>query len=125
MRNELQGFLENDSICYREAENDQNEYKQKLAEVQKEKTDRIFDFLKDKFGVSLKVFYEIPLEAQDQSVMKIKPLLKGLDPYVLTSLYSIASAGKSSAIALAMLYMEPGQISIKEAVDIARVDENF
>jgi len=55
--------------------------------LQAEKTDRLFEFLKQKFGVKLKVWYDIAVESQDKSVKKIKPILDNFDPFVLNSLY--------------------------------------
>lgn len=43
--------------------------------------------------------------------------------YVISSMYSVASQAKSTAIALAFILKN--EISIQEAVEIARVDENY
>jgi hypothetical protein len=60
--------------------------------------------LKQKFGVKLKVWYDIAIESQDKSVKKIKPLLENFDPFVLNSIYQVAQLSKSSALALALIY---------------------
>lgn len=54
---------------------------------------------------------------------KVVPLLRTVDNYVLFSLYTVAQQAKSTAIALAFLLRN--DISIEEAVRIARVDENY
>ena len=54
---------------------------------------------------------------------KVVPLFKSVDNYVLFSLYSVAQQAKSTAIALAFLLKN--DITIEEAVRIARVDENY
>jgi chaperone required for assembly of F1-ATPase len=50
-------------------------------------------------------------------------IVQDLDTFVLVPLYTITGAAKSSAIALALLYND--NLSIEEAVKIARVDENY
>lgn len=42
---------------------------------------------------------------------------------MLTSLYTVASSAKSTAIALALIFRD--DLPIQEAVNIARVDENY
>jgi hypothetical protein len=71
MRKKISDILENDQICYRENPNSLNDYKRQLAQ----KTDPLFDFLKTKFNINLKVWYEIAVEQQDKSVENIKPVL--------------------------------------------------
>ena len=51
------------------------------------------------------------------------PLIRGFDTFTLFSLYSVTQQAKSTAIAVAFLLRN--EISIREAVDIARVDENY
>jgi ATP synthase mitochondrial F1 complex assembly factor 2 len=123
MREELYTILENDQICFRESELAENSYKAGLAKAQKEATQRVFDILKKDFGVQLKVFHDIVVEPQHSSVSKVVPLIRTVDDYVLFSLYTVAQQSKSTAIALSFLLKN--DISIKEAVDIARVDENY
>lgn len=123
MREELYTILENDQICFRESEQADNSYKQGLAKAQIEHTTKIFEILQREFGVKLKVFHDIQIEPQDSSVTKIVPLLRTVDHYVLFSLYTVAQQAKSTAIALAFLLKN--EISIEEAVRIARVDENY
>lgn len=50
-------------------------------------------------------------------------MFKSLDNYTLFSLYEVARTAKSTAIAMAFLLKN--DISIHEAVEIARVDENY
>jgi len=45
------------------------------------------DFLSSEFDVNLKVWHNIALEDQDQSVDKIIPILERLDPWVLNSVF--------------------------------------
>lgn len=54
---------------------------------------------------------------------KLDTIISKLDQYVVSSLYSIAQSSKSTAIALAFILKN--NLSIQEAVDIARVDENY
>ena len=51
------------------------------------------------------------------------PLIRTVDNYVLFSLYTVAQQAKSTAIALSFLLKN--DISIHDAVNIARVDENY
>lgn len=62
MQEEIKRVLENDQICYRESEDAESTYNVKLHKVQKEHTDKIFDFLEKDFGIKLKIFHHIPLE---------------------------------------------------------------
>lgn len=123
MREELYTILENDQICFRESEQADNSYKVKLALAQKEHTTRIFDMMEKEFGVKLRVFHDINVEPQHASVSKVVPLLKSMDNYTLFSLYTVAQQSKSTAIALSFLLKN--ELSIKDAVTIARVDENY
>lgn len=50
-------------------------------------------------------------------------MFKTLDNYTLFSLYTVATSAKSTAIAMAFLLKN--DLSIHEAVEIARVDENY
>ena len=103
MKEELSSILENDQICFREEENQESEYKSGLSKAQKHHTQKIFDILEKEFGITLKIFHNIQMEPQDKSIQKLKPLLEGLDPFVLCSLYAVAQNAKSTAIALALL----------------------
>ena len=94
-----------------------------LAKTQKEHTSRIFDIMEKEFGVKLKVFHDINVEPQHSSVAKVVPLLRTIDNYVLFSLYTVAQSSKSTAIALSFLLKN--ELSITDAVNIARVDENY
>lgn len=96
-------ILENDQICFRESENAENDYKVGLAKAQKAHTDKIFDILKNDFGITMKIFHTIQLEDQDPSIKKIGDILAKLDQYVISSLYSVATSSKSTAIALAFI----------------------
>lgn len=75
------------------------------------------------FGVKLKVFYDINIEPQHSSVTRVVPLIRQLDTFALFSLYSVSQQSKSTAIALSFLLRS--ELSIEEAVNIARVDENY
>jgi ATP synthase F1 complex assembly factor 2 len=123
MREELFTILENDQICFRESEDAENEYKVKLAKTQKAHTQKVFDILEREYGVKLKIFTDINVEPQHPSVSKLVPLIRGFDTFTLFSLYSVTQQAKSTAIAVAFLLRN--EISIREAVDIARVDENY
>eukprot|EP00347_Sterkiella_histriomuscorum_P002958 403366146 len=124
MKEELTAILENDQICFRESEEDaENDYKKGLAKTQKAHTDRIFEILEREFGIKLKIFHSIQIDAQDSSVQKLQPILQNCDPYVLSSLYSISQSSKSTAIALAFILRS--ELNIHDAVSIARVDENY
>ncbi len=83
----------------------------------------MFDILEREFGIKLKIFYHIQAEPQDQSVLKLKPLLAKLDPWVLTSLSSLAQTSKSTALSMAFLLTD--EISITDAAKISRLDENY
>lgn len=97
----------------------------KFGKLQEEKTAKIFAIMEKEFGIKLKVFHSIPLVSQDKSVQKIVPILQKLDPYVLTSVYTIATISKSSALALALIYRGNEELSLQEAVEIARLDINY
>ena len=79
--------------------------------------------LKDHFGITLKIFHDIQLEPQDPSFNKITSILENLDPYTLTALYTVAQSSKSTAIALSLILRD--DLEVQEAVNIARVDENY
>lgn len=117
MKQKIYEILENDQICYREDPQCQNEYKKNLAKLQVEKTDPLFEFLKTRFGIKLKVWHNIAMDSQDKSFKKIKPILDNFDPFVLNSIYQVAQLSKSSALALALIYQdgsdpEAGHINI-------------
>lgn len=91
----------------------------------------LFEFLKNKFGINLKIYYDMgSSEAQDKTVKKILPLLEQMDPFVLNSVYEIAQLSKSSALALAVIFQdgfenENNYLDIHDAVNIARLDEHY
>jgi len=89
MQSDIQRILENDQICYREDPDSENTYKRALAKVQKEHTQPVHDFLKERFDISLKIWYTIYMDPQDISVKKIEPILDSVDPIALNSLYQI------------------------------------
>jgi hypothetical protein len=68
-----------------------------------ELTQCLFDFLREKFSINLKIWYNIPLEPQHKSVKNISPILARLDPLSLFSVYQIAQNSKSTALAIAMV----------------------
>jgi len=78
--------------------------------------------MKKEYGITLKIFYDIPLEDQDESVKKFDSLVEALDPWALTCLYRATITGKSTATALALLKSE---LTIEGAVKVARCDEEF
>lgn len=45
------------------------------------------DFMKSEFDVHLKVWYNIPLEDQHESVDNILPVIDQLDPWALNSIF--------------------------------------
>ena len=57
--------------------------------MQKEHTQPVHDFLKERFDISLKIWYTIYMDPQDISVKKIEPSLDNLDPIPLNSLDQI------------------------------------
>ena len=59
----------------------------------------MFDILKKEFDIEMKVWDTIPMEDQDKSIRNLNPILDKLDPHTLTSLFTIASHAKSTAIA--------------------------
>lgn len=63
------------------------------------------------------------MDPQDKSFTKITPLLNSYDPFVITSLFSVAAAAKSTGIALALIVK--GNLALQDALNIARCDENF
>jgi len=71
--------------------------------------------------VTLKVWYNMRLDEQDKSVSNIVPVIEQLDPMVLNSVYQIATLSKSTSLALMLIYQP--QLSLKDAIKIARVDE--
>jgi chaperone required for assembly of F1-ATPase len=87
------------------------------------------DFMRDEFKVNLKVWYNIPLEDQHESVDNIIPLVASLDPWVLNSLFQSAVACKSTALAMSLIWRDGSglasqeKMSLAEAVSVARVDE--
>lgn len=96
-----------------------------LGEAQRS-TDCVHEFLKNRFDVTLKIWYTIYMDDQDKSVKNMPPIFEQLDPIVLNSLYNITQVSKSTALGLAVLYGEGDQkIDLEKAVNIARVDEHF
>lgn len=87
MKTEIQKFLENDQISQREDPGIENDYKKSLGAKQAEMTDPLFDFLKDQYGISLKIQYDLGFFEQDKSISKITPVLEKLDPLVIYSVY--------------------------------------
>lgn len=87
--------------------------------------------MKAQFNVNLKVWYNIPLEAQDESVENIISVIDSLDSWVLNSVFQSAVACKSTALALALIWRDGSGLSnttfekltLEDAVKIARVDE--
>lgn len=63
MKTTIQNTLENDQICFQIDPLIQNEYKQKLAIKQQQQTKPLFDFMKQQFEISLKTWYNIPLDS--------------------------------------------------------------
>lgn len=134
MKGEIFRFLDNDEICHRCDVNTQIDHERKLAEIQIESTDPIFDFLKARFEISLNVWTAIRSndDHQDESVKNILPVLDKLDPWVINSIMKITRQSKSAALGLTLI-MQDGieevtnfdRISLSEAVDIARLDEQF
>ena len=131
-QDQIQVTLENDQVCFREDPDSQNDYKRNLAMIQKKHTDPVFEFMKRRFDITLKIWHAIPLELQDKSVKNISPVLAELDPMVLNSLYQITTMSKSAALAFTLLYQgdrEDGEgiekLSLHEAVNISRVDEQY
>jgi len=61
------------------------------------------------------------LDEQDKSVSNIVPVIEQLDPMVLNSVHQIANLSKSTSLALMLIYQP--QLSLKDAIKIARVDE--
>lgn len=66
----------------------------------------MFDFLREKFEIRLKVWHNIPLEAQDESVSNISPVLMNIDPLALNTVYQVSQASKSAALGLALAYLD-------------------
>ena len=64
----------------------------------------MFDYIRDEFNITLKVWYNIPLDFQHKSVKNITPILARLDALSLFSVYQIAQNSKSSALAVAMVH---------------------
>jgi len=58
-----------------------------LSKKQVETTQPLFDFLKEEFEISLKVWHNIAIEPQDKSVKNITPFLAKLDPFALNSIF--------------------------------------
>ena len=130
MREKIYEILRNDQICYRLDPATQNEYKEKLAKLQAQKTDPLFDFIKQKFNIKLNVCYHIGQQSVDSSVKNIVSVLANFDPFVLNSVYEVAQLSKSSALALALMYQDGqdpnlGYLELPEAVNIARIDELY
>ena len=53
------------------------------------------------------------------------PILQKLDVYALMSLYQMSITSKSAAIALALLYKGDDELTLQEAVSIARLDVDY
>ena len=62
MQTEINRILENDQICYREDPQSENTYKRKLAETQKEYTDPVHEFIKERFDIKLKIWHTIYMD---------------------------------------------------------------
>ena len=61
------------------------------------------------------------LDDQDKSVSNIVPVIEQMDPYTLNSVYQVATTCKSTALALMLIYKP--ELTLDEAINIARVDE--
>ena len=84
------------------------------------------DFLRERFGITLKIWHHIYMDPQDKSVKNIQPVLDTLDPIPLNSIYQVTQLSKSAALALTLIFQEgEGRLSLEDAVNIARVDEHF
>jgi ATP synthase F1 complex assembly factor 2 len=125
MRDHLYTLLENDQICFQEDPLSTSEYKSKLAVKQAALMQPVRDYMRQKFEVNLKVWYNVRLDEQDKSVSNIVPIIEAMDPYVLNSVYHAACASKSASIALMLVFtaLEHNSYSIEDAVRVARVDE--
>ncbi len=71
--------------------------------------------------MTLKVWYNMRLDEQDKSVSNIVPVIEQLDPMVLNSVHQIATLSKSTSLALMLIYQP--QLSLRDAIKIAKVDE--
>jgi len=63
MRSTIQNTLENDQICFQIDPLVQDDYKRLLAIKQQKQTKPLFDFMKQQFEISLKTWYNIPLDS--------------------------------------------------------------
>lgn len=81
------------------------------------------------FDVNLKVWHNIALEDQHESVDNIIPRVAELDPWVLNSVFQASVACKSAALGLALVWQSGcglsnyDYMSLEQAVNIARIDE--
>ncbi|CDW74897.1 atp12-domain-containing protein [Stylonychia lemnae] len=123
MKDELFSILESDQICFRESEDVQNDYKAGLAKTQKEHTSKVFDILEREFQIKLKIYHSLQIDSQDPSVHKLHQILQDLDQFAVSSIYAISQSCKSTAIALSFILRD--ELDIQDAVNIARVDENY
>ncbi|CAI2376107.1 unnamed protein product [Moneuplotes crassus] len=111
-----------DQVCFQEDPRQLNPVKNQLAHDQRERGEPLLKFMKDKYGMSLNVFTDFGFMGQDPSYLKIKDVLEETDPYVLLSIFNIASSTKSTMVALALLNEE---ISLEDAIIVSRLEELY
>ena len=86
MYDEIENMIETDNICFREKMEDGNHYQTQLAHIQREKTEQVFQFMKEKYGIKLKVFEDVIIADQDPSIEKLRGILDSFDIYAVTAL---------------------------------------
>lgn len=92
-----------DQICFREDVTKVHPFKTQLGYEQIQRGDPLIKFMKEKFDIHLNVFNDLSFLQQDPSYMKLDEFLKGVDPYVLLCIHTIALTTKSTIVALALL----------------------
>ena len=132
MFDEIAKIFENDQVCHIEPENQSivksdlapdSSYKAKLRQRQLETFDMMYEILSKQFNIKINKFEGIPTDEDTKGLAKaIKYILVDLDPMALACMFRIAQSSKSAAIALCSLY---GHLTIDQAVEAARVEENF
>ena len=60
-RDKIFRILSNDQICYRYDPESQDDYHRALAVVQRDTTDPVFDFLKERFEIDLDIWTSIQI----------------------------------------------------------------
>lgn len=117
IEDELVGFGETDTLCYRVDDPPE------LAERQRRNWQPLLDWATGRFDCALTVTTSILPAPQDPAALAaLRTALAPYDPFGLAGLHGIASATHSLVLALAVA---DGHLETPQAIDAALVDESY